>query len=589
MSKKKPNKSGGDVEQPMKGLDVYIRLLKYLKNLKFPFFISIVGFALFAASQPVLAKLMEMIIGAIESQDSSARWTLPMYAMGIFALRGLGHFLGTYYNGFVGATLIRNVKAEAFSHLSVLPATFFDQQVQGKILHKINNGVSMIESAVTGALKTVIREGLTVIFLLSYVFYLNWQLSLTFIAVAPLVALLVGYTTRRLKKISRKSENALGTAMQVTKEMVSNFNVVRGFGAENYERQRYGNAINDAFDKQMKIRQLEAIATPVMQFVIAMAVAGIVFLLLQPDTLRENTAGQLIGYLTAVALIPKSLRQLSGVNMAIQRGIVGGEMVFQILDAPAEEDNGTVVKDTVEGLIEIKNIDFKYVASNDWVLKDFSITINPGETVALVGKSGSGKSTLTSLITRLYNAQNGEIMLDGTRIQDYKLANLRQQISIVSQHVTLFDDTIRNNIGYGDTKYSDEQIIEAAKKAHAWEFIETQEKGLDTPVGDNGLKLSGGQRQRIAIARAFLKDAPILILDEATSALDNESERIIKDAVETIMQNRTTIVIAHRLSTIQKADRLIVLVDGQISEQGTHEELIEQGGVYHDLCRAEYT
>lgn len=576
-----------DKATSMSGFQVYMRLLSYLKTLKLPFALSIIGFAIFAASQPALAKLMELIIHAIESKDSEARWTLPLLAMGVFAVRGVGHFLGTYYNGYVGAMFVKTLKKETFEHISKLPAEFFDQNLQGKILHRINNGVNKVTTAVTGALKTVIREGLTIIFLLIYVFYLDWQLSLTFVAVAPIVAGLVAYTTRQLKKISRKIEASLGIAMQVTKEMVSNYSLVRGFGAEKYEQGRYSNAVEDIFEKQLKVRRLESLTTPILQFVVAMAVALIVFLLLTPGNLENQTTGQLISYLTAVALIPKSLRQLSGVHITIQKGIVGAELVFYILDTPVEEDSGTIEKDSVQGDIKIEHVNFKYFSSKDWVLKDFNLHIKPGEMIALVGKSGSGKSTLTNLITRTYNLDSGSIQLDDINIKDFKLANLRRHISIVSQNVTLFDDTIRSNIAYG-AEYTDEQIKEAAIKAHAWEFISEQPKLLDTPVGDNGLKLSGGQRQRIAIARAFLKNAPILILDEATSALDNESERIIKEAVETVMEGRTTIVIAHRLSTIKKANRLIVMADGQIQEQGTHDELLALNGIYSSLYLADF-
>jgi len=585
----KPDYTLDDNDQSLGSWEIYKRLLRYLKDLKLPFILSIIGFAIFAASQPTLAKLMEMIIAAIESKDADARWTLPLLAIGVFAIRGVGHFLGTYYNGYVGAKFLKTLKQETFEHISKLPAEFFDQNLQGKILHRINSGVNKVTAAITDALKTLIREGLTVIFLLAYVFYLDWQLSLIFLAVTPIVAGLVAYTTRRLKKISRKTEASLGIAMQVTKEMVSNFNLVRGFGAEGFERNRYGNAVDDVFKKQLKIRKLESITTPILQLVVAMAVAGIVFLILTPSSLENQTTGQLISYLTAVALIPKSLRQLSSVNITIQRGIVGAEMVFYILDTPIEEDLGELVKEKVKGEVSIRNLDFKYSTSKNWVLRDFSLNINAGEMIALVGKSGSGKSTLINLITRMYNVDGGEILLDGDNITEYKLSNLRKHISIVSQNVTLFDDTIRSNIAYGETSYSDKEIIEAAKKAHAWEFIEEQPMQLDTQIGDNGLKLSGGQRQRIAIARAFLKDAPILILDEATSALDNESEQAIKEAVDTVMKGRTTIVIAHRLSTIKKADRLIAMEGGQIQEQGTHEELLLLNGVYKKLYQAEFS
>ena len=498
-----------DEDRSMTSMEVYVRLLKYLKDLKLPFVISIIGFAIFAASQPALAKLMEMIISAIEAKDADARWTLPLLAVGVFVVRGFGHFLGTYYNGYVGAKFLKTLKTETFEHISQLPAEFFDQNLQGKILHRINSGVNKVTGAVTDAFKTIIREGLTIIFLLAYVFYLNWQLSLTFLAITPIVAGLVAYTTRRLKKISRKTEASMGVAMQVTKEMVSNFNLVRGFGGEQYERGRYGAAVGDVFEKQLKIRKLEAITTPILQWVVAMAVAAIVFMILTPANLETQTTGELISYLTAVALIPKSLRQLSSVNITIQKGIVGAEMVFYILDIPIEEDTGTIEKYTVKGELSIRELNFKYSTSNNRVLKDFNLEITAGEMIALVGKSGSGKSTLTHLITRMYNVDDGEILLDGDNITDYTLANLRKHISIVSQNVTLFDDTIRNNIAYGEVQYSDEQIIDAAKKAHAWEFIAEQSKQLDTAIGDNGLKLSGGQRQRIAIARAFLKDAPI--------------------------------------------------------------------------------
>jgi len=328
--------------------------------------------------------------------------------------------------------------------------------------------------------------------------------------------------------------------------------------------------------------------SPLSQVVISIAVSVIIFLLLDPTILAANTTGELVGYLTAVALIPKPLRQLSGVSVTIQRGIVGAELVFGVLDEAEETDQGTYVTEGVEGGIRVENLSFKYPSTEHNVLSNIGFHVEPGEMVAFVGKSGSGKSTLMSLLYRTYDVEAGKIFLDDVDVNDYRLSNLRQHIATVNQNIALFDDTIRNNVAYGDSEYSDEQVIAALKSAHAWEFVEGLPDGLDTIIGENGLKLSGGQRQRLSIARAFLKDAPILILDEATSSLDNESEAKITQAIEALAKTRTTLVIAHRLSTIMRADRLVVLNQGSIVEQGVHSDLIEKGGVYADLFHAEF-
>ena len=583
--------------QTKSGLKIYLRLIKYLKLVIIPFVVSIVGFALFAATQPALAKLLGLIIEAIESKgtpitlqlpvsDASLsfdpQYWLPLVAIIIFIVRGIGTFLGSYYNEYAGAKLTAILKTQIFNHLTILPAEFFDKNQQGQLLHRLSTGVGQIQKAITGALKTIIREGLTILFLLVYVFYLNWQLSLIFLAITPCIALIVMYTTRRFRKITKKSEIAMGQVMQVSKEMVTNISVIRAFGAQVYEKNRFKEAIGDVFKRQMKIQKIAAIAQPVNQLLVAMAIAGIVFLLLGAATLEGNTASELITYLTAVALLPKSLKQLSGVNVTIQRGIIAAGMLFEILDSEPEKDEGAIVKDNVEGNIHIDNVSFKYPTTDHLVLKNISLNIKKGEMVALVGRSGSGKSTLVNLLYRVYDVDNGSIQIDGVDIKDYQLTNLRQHIAVVNQQVTLFDGTIKNNIAYG-AEYSDEAIIEAAKKAHALEFIEKTPNGMDSMVGDNGLKFSGGQRQRLAIARAFLKDAPILIMDEATSALDNESEHVIKEALESVVENRTTIVIAHRLSTVMKADRIIVMDNGEIIEQGSHHELLAKNGYYTNL------
>ncbi|MCP5019771.1 MAG: lipid A export permease/ATP-binding protein MsbA [Ketobacter sp.] len=568
-------------------LQTYWRLLGYLSGLRGYFALSVFGFLVFSVSQPMLAKLMELVINAIEHKDADARWVLPFVAVGIFAVRGFGMFMGNYFNEYVGASVIRRIKYELFQHLIVLPARYYDQASQGQLLHRLNSGVHQIQTAVTNALKVLVREGFTIIALLSWAFYLNWRLSLTFLALTPLLVLLVSYSTKRLKKVAKKSEGALGDAMQVSKELISNYGVVRGFGAEKYESQRYGKALDRAFKTQLKIRKISSIFTPLSQLIVASAVAIIIFLLLNPIFLMSSTTGELVGYLTTVALLPKSMQQLSGINVTIQRALVGADLVFSILDVEPEKDLGNFEIQRVQGAVRFDGLCFRYPSSTQDVLSQVSFSVNPGEMVALVGRSGSGKTTLASLLYRLYEVDDGSVFVDDVDVNHYKLTNLRKQIALVSQNVSLFEDTVRNNIAYGDAAYTDEQIRGALLSAHAEDFVNALPQGLDTMIGENGLMLSGGQRQRISIARAFLKDAPILILDEATSALDNESESKITQAIEELADSRTTFVIAHRLSTILKADRLIVMDAGQIVEQGRHDDLLAKGGYYANLYNSE--
>ena len=574
-------------DQKPSSYTTYVRLLSYLKGLYGSFTLSILGFLIFAISQPALAKVMEEIINAIESKDAEARWLLPFIAVGVFLLRGIGSFLGVYFNEYVGASVVTRVKRQVFEHLIILPAEFYSDTSQGAILHRLNSGVGQIQAAVTNALKIMIKEGLTVVCLLCYVFYLNWQLSLVFLVISPFLALIVSFSTKKLKNIARKNERIAGQLLQVSKELVSNYSVVRGFGAEDYEKRRYGNALNRAFKAQLKIRKISAIFSPLSQLIVAAAVAVIVFFILNPVFLNNSTTGELVGYLTAVALLPKSLQQLSGINMIIQRGVIGAEQVFEILDIEPEQDHGVYEVDSVQGKLEINNLSFSYPGVEKPVLKDISFVIKPGEMVALVGKSGSGKSTLASLIFRQYHIEDGHVFLDGVDINDYKLANLRSHIAAVNQNIALFDDSVRNNIAYGDTEFGDDAIQRALKQAHAFEFVNEMPEGIDTIIGENGMKMSGGQRQRLSLARAFLKNAPILILDEATSALDNESERIVTQAIEELATSRTSLVIAHRLSTIKRANRLIVMQDGEIVETGVHEELLSKGGYYSKLYSTE--
>ena len=568
------------------GFDIYWRLLQYLKGLLLPFLLSIVGFIMFAASQPMMAKLMEEIVNALQSGNSSQRYTLPLIAIAIFIIRGLSSFIGEYYNAYVGESVVRNIKLELFKHLTKLPASFYDNETQGVILHRLNSGVKKVKASVTNALKILIRDGLTVIALLAYVFYLNWQMSITFLIVAPVLALLVSYTAKKFRKITRKNENTLGKAMQISKELVSNYSVIRGFGAEEYEIARYQKRLDSTYKADLKIKKISTIFSPLSQIIVSIAVAGIVFMILDPAILEKHTSGELVGYLTAIGLIPKPLRQLTGVSVVIQKGIVGGELVFELLDTETEKDQGQYAPESITGKVDVQNLSFTYPNTETEVLRNISFTVNEGEMVAFVGASGSGKSTLVSLLCRHYDSKSGCIFLNDTDINDYQLVNLRHHISVVNQNVAMFDDTVRNNIGYGDN-YSDDEIIKALKLADAYDFIQELPDGLDTNVGDNGLKFSGGQRQRLSIARAILKNSPVLILDEATSSLDNKSENIVTNAIEKLAKSRTTIVIAHRLSTILKADKLLVLKEGKIVESGTHQALLSKGGYYSELFHTE--
>ena len=560
-----------------------------MKQVRLPFILSVFGYIVFAATQPMLAKLMELIVESIENNDSEARWFLPLLAVGIFALRGLGSFFGDYFNEFVGAKVIMNLKTQVFNHLITLPAAFYDKTTHGQLLHQLNNGVERVHAVLTTAIKTQIREGLTVFALLGYVFYLNWKLSLIFLFLGPLLALLVSKTGKKFRQISRRSEGAAGKALQVSKELMSNYSVVRGFGAQDYELARYQKAVDRAYKMQLKIQRIAGVFTPLSQLIVASALAFIIFLVLTPEILSGNTAGELVGYLTAAGLVPKPLRQLSRMSVVVQRGLIGAEMVFGLLDKRPEGDHGAYHCDRVSGRIEIKNLRFSYPQTQNTVLDGISFQINPGEMVALVGRSGSGKSTIASLLYRLYEVPGDSVFLDGTDINDYQLSNLRSHISVVNQNIALFDDTIKNNIAYGDQNYSDEDIIQAAKQAQAYDFIIKLPQGFNTLVGEDGILLSGGQRQRVSIARAFLKPAPILILDEATSSLDNESEALITKAIESLASSRTTLVIAHRLTTILKADRLIVLENGKIAEQGNHHELLQKKGAYYNLYMSEFS
>ncbi|SEI76693.1 ATP-binding cassette, subfamily B, MsbA [Allopseudospirillum japonicum] len=578
-------------EESVSAWQDYRRLLTYVRPYWMAFAVSVFGYALYAGASTGLAELMKYLIDSIQNaQVSQERWLFPSLMVAVFAVRGLGTFLGTYYMEYVGRHLVHALRCDLFNRLLILPSAFFDQESSGHLISKVTFNVEQVTEAATKAVTILVREGLFVIGLLIYLFYNNWQLSLVFLAITPLIGLVVSYASRRFRRISRRIQNSMGDVTHVASEAISGYRVVRTFGGEAYERERFLHASLYNRQQSMKMALTKAISTPVIQLIIALAMGFLVWLALSPELLQSMTPGEFIAFITAAALLAKPMRQLTEINSIIQRGLAAAQDVFQQLDTAPEQDTGTLVlTEKAQGHLHIRDLSFRYPGAEKEALQDINLAIPAGQMLALVGRSGSGKSTLASLIPRLYHADQGSIALDGRAIQDFTLASLRAQVALVTQQVTLFNDTVANNIAYGQADATEEQIYAAAKAAYALDFIEALPQGFDTFIGDNGVTLSGGQRQRLAIARALLKDAPILILDEATSALDNESERYIQQALDQLMQGRTTLVIAHRLSTIEKADQIVVMENGRIVEQGTHTDLLAAQGAYAHLHQMQFS
>lgn len=594
MAMSEPAKAGG--------LQIYLRLLTYVKPYTGFFVISLLGYALFALTQPAFARLLEYFVEALEGSYATisrdlgsfipaelfaSALLIPIVMTVIAVLRGIGSFMGNYYLARVAMNVVHDLRCLMFNHMILLPNEYFDNNNSGHLIARITYNVGMVTTAATDAIKVVVREGLTVFFLIIYLLLTNWKLTLVFFAVGPLIAIAVTTASKRFRKLSSKIQDSMGDLTHVSAETINGYRVVRGFGGEAYEKSRFSGASAKNTRQNLKMTRASAVHTPTLQLLVNSALAILFFLVLWLK--GDATTASLVSFVTAAALLPKPIRQLSEVNANIQKGIAAAENIFKMADEIPEPDNGSFTSPKVEGRLEFKHVTFQYPNADRPALDDISFTVEPGQTVALVGRSGSGKTTLANLVPRFYNHEQGQILLDGNEVEHFALSNLRSHIALVDQNVTLFNDTVSRNIAYGALENTtDAEIRAAADAAYASEFVENMPDGFDTLVGEDGVLLSGGQRQRLAIARAILKDAPVLILDEATSALDTESERHIQAALEEVMKGRTTLVIAHRLSTIENADRILVMDKGRIVETGNHAELLAKGGHYAKLHKLQF-
>ncbi len=549
------------------------------------FSIGVVGMALFAASDASIAWLTQKFLyGAFVKADLKVLALVPLAAFILFLVRGVGDYISNYFPGWVGRQVIKRLRGELFTHYLHLPSLYFDGQASGQMLSKLTYNIELVAEATTNAITVMIRDTLTIVALVAYLLYLNLQLALfTFIA-APLISWLIQVANRAFRRYSARIQNSMGEVTRVAKEAIDGQRLIKVFSAQDFEAREFEKVNERHRHNNMRLIMAKSISNPVVQQIAAVALAAVLFVAIR----QQLRVDQFMAFLTALLLLTAPLRRLVSMGGPLQQGIAAGASVFEMLDVPPEDQGGGRALQRARGDVEYRNVSFEYAAEKGEVLRNVSFTVRAGETLAIVGKSGSGKTTLVSLLPRFYDPQSGSVRLDGQDVREYRLADLRRQVSLVSQDVVLFDDTIRNNIAFGGIECSEAAIRDAARAAHVLEFAEELPEGLDTHVGDRGGRLSGGQRQRVAIARALLKDAPVLILDEATSALDSESERHIQQALAILMRNRTTFVIAHRLSTVENADRILVLDEGVVVETGTHAELLARNGYYAALHRMQF-
>ena len=569
-------------------LALYKRVLKYALPYWPIFVLSLVGFLAGNAAEIQLARILADFMENWGKPSEFTGQMLVLTVLGVALVRGLGAVIGEVFLSRVSFRVVHDVRCELFNGLLYKPAAFFDKATSGKLVSIFSFSVLQLRDTATDALKTIIQDGTKVIFLLGAMIYTSWILSLAFLIALPCVAGIAAFASSRFRRVSTRIQQSMGEVTHIASEAIQAQAVVRAFDGYKFESDRFNDASETNRRRQVRLAMTKAASVQLIQFIVALALAGLMYLLLIPELGESLSSGDVLFFLSMAGLLAKPIKKLSEVNARLQRGLAAAEEVFGTLDAANERNTGTLNAAGVRGQIEFSEVVFNYEGVEESTLKGVSFAVNPGETLAIVGRTGSGKSTILKLIPRLYELTDGKVLLDGKQIDEYELKSLREQVSVVDQNVQLFDCSIRENIAYGSlTGASDEEIEAAVAKSGLAEFVATLPDGLQTQVGDRGTRLSGGQRQRISLARALLKDRPILLLDEATSALDPETERSVQQALADSSADRTVLVVAHRLDTVKKADRILVLDAGQIIESGSHEELLAKNGAYAKLSQHE--